>query len=126
MRAGVVGSLSGGLLLDHIGSSLRNANLICAGSCLLGFVLVIPAFSATRTFAQFMGVFALGQLSLFVLQVGKLVLSHAIICRISLTNSVQVMIMNLHALALATTYYSTSCIDVDICGVWNGTSVRRA
>mmetsp|Transcript_5787 Transcript_5787/g.10034 ORF Transcript_5787/g.10034 Transcript_5787/m.10034 type:complete len:512 (-) Transcript_5787:461-1996(-) len=65
---GVVGSLAGGFLLDRMGSSLRSANLICAGAVGLGLLVLLPAFLATKTFTQFMAAFAAGQLLIFMLQ----------------------------------------------------------
>jgi hypothetical protein len=66
---GVLGSLAGGLLLDRLGSSLRNANRLCAAACLVGCVFSVLAFSSTTSFPAFQAVFAAGQLSLFMLQV---------------------------------------------------------
>ncbi len=51
------------------GSTLRNANLLCALSNVAGFVFVILAFTASRSFGAFMGLFAAGQLLIFLLQV---------------------------------------------------------
>ncbi|KXZ51059.1 hypothetical protein GPECTOR_14g45 [Gonium pectorale] len=65
---GVVGSVAGGVALDRMGSTLRNANLLCAGSNLVGLVLLLIAFNASRSFAAFMGMFAVGQLVIFLLQ----------------------------------------------------------
>jgi hypothetical protein len=41
---GVFGSLIGGLLLDWLGSTLSNANLVCGLGQLFGLVLLLPAF----------------------------------------------------------------------------------
>lgn len=68
VATGVVGSLVGGLLLDWLGPSLRNASLVCAASNILGLVFSLIAFTSTRSFTAFMCVFALAQLSLFLLQ----------------------------------------------------------
>mmetsp|Transcript_6270 Transcript_6270/g.13766 ORF Transcript_6270/g.13766 Transcript_6270/m.13766 type:complete len:518 (+) Transcript_6270:206-1759(+) len=65
---GVVGSLGGGIILDLVGSTVRNANILCAVSSLLGCVICILAFSTTQSFAAFMVVFAFGQLAIFLLQ----------------------------------------------------------
>ncbi|EFJ49042.1 hypothetical protein VOLCADRAFT_59957 [Volvox carteri f. nagariensis] len=65
---GVVGSVAGGLALDKMGSTLRNANLLCGVSTLAGCCFLLLAFTTSRTFAAFMGVFALGQLVIFLLQ----------------------------------------------------------
>ena len=67
---GVVGSLMGGFLLDRLGSSIRNSCFLCALGSVVGFVLVVAAFLCTRSFAAFMAVFAMGQLAIFLLQVG--------------------------------------------------------
>eukprot|EP00198_Chlamydomonas_reinhardtii_P001936 XP_001691272.1 predicted protein [Chlamydomonas reinhardtii] len=65
---GVVGSVAGGLALDKMGSTLRNANLLCAFANLVGFVFLLLAFTTSQTFAAFMGLFAVGQLIIFLLQ----------------------------------------------------------
>ena len=38
VATGVAGTLLGGMLLDRMGASLRNALLICAGGCAIGWV----------------------------------------------------------------------------------------
>lgn len=68
--AGVLGSVGGGVLLDRLGSTLRMASVICGCACLLGLVALLPAFLSTTTFAGFMSAFAVGQLLIFLLQVG--------------------------------------------------------
>lgn len=65
---GVLGSVAGGVALDRMGSTLRNANLLCALSNGAGFVFVILAFTASRSFGAFMALFAAGQLLIFLLQ----------------------------------------------------------
>eukprot|EP00798_Chlamydomonas_sp_ICE-L_P006590 gene6590-3244_t len=65
---GIAGSLAGGFLLDRVGSTLVNANIICATSCIVGCFFALIAFIFTQTFAQFMTFFALGQLAMFALQ----------------------------------------------------------
>lgn len=65
---GILGSLGGGLLLDYVGSTLRNANLICALAALGGWVMVQISFLAARSFTTFIVTFALGELLLFLLQ----------------------------------------------------------
>ncbi|GAX75013.1 hypothetical protein CEUSTIGMA_g2459.t1 [Chlamydomonas eustigma] len=65
---GVMGSLAGGVALDRMGSTLRNASSLCAASNFIGFILVVTAFSATKTFTSFMVVFGMGQFALFCLQ----------------------------------------------------------
>lgn len=53
------------------GSTLRNANLLCAFANLVGFVFLLLAFTTSQTFAAFMGLFAVGQLIIFLLQVRR-------------------------------------------------------
>jgi MFS family permease len=65
---GVFGSLIGGLLLDWLGSTLSNANLVCGLGQLFGLVLLIPAFLWAKNFTLFIVLFALGELGLFTLQ----------------------------------------------------------
>jgi hypothetical protein len=65
---GVLGSAGGGMALDGMGPSLRNASLVCACSCLAGLPLVLAAFLLAQGFPAFMGLFAAGELSLFLLQ----------------------------------------------------------
>eukprot|EP00879_Flechtneria_rotunda_P017725 GHRR01018581.1.p1 GENE.GHRR01018581.1~~GHRR01018581.1.p1 ORF type:complete len:498 (+),score=156.86 GHRR01018581.1:326-1819(+) len=65
---GVFGSLGGGLLLDKLGSTLANANLICGLSNLVGLVFVLLSFLVARSFAVFIALFAIGELALFMMQ----------------------------------------------------------
>lgn len=65
---GVFGSLIGGLLLDWLGSTLSNANLVCGLGQLVGALLLLPAFLFAQTFPVFVVLFALGELGLFMLQ----------------------------------------------------------
>jgi hypothetical protein len=65
---GVCGSLIGGALLDRLGATLSNANLVCGVGQLLGVLLLLPAFLLTRSFAAFVALFAAGELALFTLQ----------------------------------------------------------
>ncbi|GIL51235.1 hypothetical protein Vafri_7090, partial [Volvox africanus] len=65
---GVLGSVAGGLALDRMGSTVRNATLLCAASNFLGFVFLLLAFITSRSFEAFMGLFAAGQLVIFLLQ----------------------------------------------------------
>ena len=59
------GTLAGGLLLDHMGSSLRNALLVCAAGLACGGVLVVAAFSLTTSFPAFCLVLAAGEVFMF-------------------------------------------------------------
>jgi uncharacterized membrane protein YgcG len=65
---GIFGTLAGGTLLDYLGSTLRNANLICAISNWCGLVLVLAGFLAAKSFTVFMVVFAIGEFVLFFMQ----------------------------------------------------------
>lgn len=68
MATGTLGSLGGGLLLDALGPTLRNAARVCGGATLAGCVLMLCGFLATSSFGAFMAVFALGELALFAIQ----------------------------------------------------------
>lgn len=65
---GIAGSLAGGILLDRLGSNLRNANLLCGSSVLIGWVVVTATFLASKRFGAFLAFFALGEFFLFMLQ----------------------------------------------------------
>lgn len=65
---GVFGSLGGGLILDRLGSTLANANLVCGVSNLVGLVFVLLAFLLAKSFSVFMVLFALGEFALFMMQ----------------------------------------------------------
>jgi len=62
---GVVGTLSGGWLLDVWGSTLRNGTFLCFLGLAIGAVFTILAFMLTKTFYTFCLVFALGQCAMF-------------------------------------------------------------
>jgi MFS transporter, Spinster family, sphingosine-1-phosphate transporter len=68
VATGTLGTLAGGALLDAVGSSLRNALLLCAGALAVGAVLCVAAFAATKGFAGFAWTLALGQFSMFMSQ----------------------------------------------------------
>lgn len=63
--AGTLGTLAGGSLLDAIGSSMRNALLLCTAGIGLGACLAVAAFWAAGSFALFALVFAAAQLAMF-------------------------------------------------------------
>jgi hypothetical protein len=65
---GVLGSIAGGVMLDKVGTTLRNANIICGLSSLLGLVALLPTFLAAKTFPQFMAAFGIGQCIIFIIQ----------------------------------------------------------
>lgn len=65
---GVLGTLTGGLLLDCVGASLRNALLLCTAGIALGAVLAVAAFWAAASFTLFSLTFAAAQLAMFASQ----------------------------------------------------------
>ncbi|PSC73072.1 putative sphingolipid transporter spinster-like protein 2 [Micractinium conductrix] len=62
---GTLGTLAGGLLLDRVGASMRNALLLCAGGIAVGSALAIVAFAASTTFTLFALTFAAAELAMF-------------------------------------------------------------
>lgn len=68
--AGTLGTLAGGSLLDAIGSSMRNALLLCAVGIGAGACLAVAAFWAAGSFALFALIFAAAQLAMFSSAVG--------------------------------------------------------
>ncbi|KAI7845461.1 hypothetical protein COHA_001011 [Chlorella ohadii] len=62
---GTLGTLAGGSLLDAIGSSMRNALLLCAVGIGAGACLAVAAFWAAGSFALFALIFAAAQLAMF-------------------------------------------------------------
>ncbi|KAI8476328.1 MAG: major facilitator superfamily domain-containing protein [Monoraphidium minutum] len=64
---GVAGGLLGGGLLDWMGSTLRNANLVCCLACWGGLAMCLVSFLATRNFYAFIALFAVGELFLFTI-----------------------------------------------------------
>ncbi|KAA6424015.1 MAG: sugar transporter spinster transmembrane [Trebouxia sp. A1-2] len=65
---GVVGTILGGVALDRVGSTMRNALTICCISNVLGALLLVASFAAASSFAMFVPYFAVGQLALFSIQ----------------------------------------------------------
>lgn len=63
---GTCGTLAGGSLLDAIGSSMRNALLLCTLGVAVGACLAVAAFWGAASFTLFSVVFALAQLAMFV------------------------------------------------------------
>ena len=61
-----------GLLLDRIGSTIRNALLLCAGSMVLGSALVALSFGVAGQLWQFIPLFGAGQFAWFAMQVRTL------------------------------------------------------
>ena len=70
LPAGTLGTLSGGQLLDKMGSSMRNALLLCTLGIGVGACLAVLAFWAAASFGLFSLIFALAQFAMFVSQVG--------------------------------------------------------
>ncbi|EFN51305.1 hypothetical protein CHLNCDRAFT_8328, partial [Chlorella variabilis] len=62
---GTLGTLAGGTLLDAVGSSMRNALLLCTLGITLGGALSVAAFWAAGSFPLFSFVFALAQMAMF-------------------------------------------------------------
>ena len=62
---GVVGTLSGGVLLDLWGSTLRNGALLCALGLAVAAVLLLSSFALSGTFLQFCVLFSLGECAMF-------------------------------------------------------------
>ena len=55
--------------MDHIGSTIRNALLICSGSMMLGSTLVALSFGVARQLWEFIPLFGAGQFLWFAMQV---------------------------------------------------------
>lgn len=53
-----------------MGSSLRNALLVCAGGTAVGCALIVVGFVAARSFAAFAMALAAGEFAMFMTQVG--------------------------------------------------------
>ena len=57
-----------GVMLDRIGSSIRNALLMCAGGMVIGGVCVALSFGTAAGLWQFIPLFALGEFAWFATQ----------------------------------------------------------
>lgn len=68
VATGVLGTLAGGLILDYVGSSLRNGLLLCVVALAAGAIFLISAFSLAQTFYPFCAIFACGEFALFMAQ----------------------------------------------------------
>lgn len=68
VATGVVGTILGGVTLDRVGSTMRNALVICCISNVVGALLLVASFAAASSFAMFVPYFAVGQLALFSIQ----------------------------------------------------------
>eukprot|EP00891_Asterochloris_glomerata_P005956 jgi/Astpho2/5956/Aster-02438 len=66
---GIVATIVGGVCLDIVGSSLKNAMLLCAWSTLGSFLMIEAAFffpsGSASSFPVFMAIFAVGELCSF-------------------------------------------------------------
>ena len=63
--AGALGTLAGGAVLDAIGSSLRNALLLCAGAVFTGSLFLAGSFLLAPGVPLFFSGLATGELLLF-------------------------------------------------------------
>ncbi|KAK9837488.1 hypothetical protein WJX81_006376 [Elliptochloris bilobata] len=68
VATGVAGTLLGGVLLDRMGASLKNALLICAGGAAVGCVCVALGFGLAPSLWTFVPPFTIGELALFSIQ----------------------------------------------------------
>lgn len=58
--------------MDRIGSTIPNALALCAASVFFGGVFCALSFAAAARLAQFVPLFAAGELGLFAIQVGTI------------------------------------------------------
>ncbi len=65
--------MCGGIVLDRMGSSIRNALALCAAAVAAGCLFCGLSFGVAATLGQFAPLFALGELGLFAIQVTKLI-----------------------------------------------------
>ena len=64
-------------MLDRVGSSIRNALLMCAGGMLIGGVCVALSFGIAAKLWQFVPLFALGEFAWFATQARSLCVTRA-------------------------------------------------
>ncbi|KAL4447478.1 hypothetical protein ABPG75_004697 [Micractinium tetrahymenae] len=64
---GVLGTVSGGVALDAMGPSVRNALLLCIGGVSVGCVMIMAGFAAAKSIALFAPAFAIGELGMFLM-----------------------------------------------------------
>lgn len=81
--AGVLGTLTGGLLLDGVGASVRNALLLCTLGVAGGAALVLLAFAAARTLLPFALAFGAGEFCMFLMAVSGALLCMLVVTRTS-------------------------------------------
>ncbi len=67
--AGVFGTLAGGMVLDRMGSTLRNALLVCSLGTAAGFALLVLGFALAPSFGTFAIGLAAGEFAMFMTQV---------------------------------------------------------
>lgn len=67
---GIVGTLSGGLILDHVTSTIPNAFKLLCGATFLGAICCFTAFTLKSLYG-FISLFAIGELLVFATQVKK-------------------------------------------------------
>ncbi|KAL6227579.1 PREDICTED: probable sphingolipid transporter spinster homolog 2 [Fragaria vesca subsp. vesca] len=67
LLCGLVGTLSGGLILDAVGATIQNAFKLLAGATMLGAIFCFSAFCAKNLY-NFVVLFSLGELLLFSTQ----------------------------------------------------------
>ncbi|CAL8464686.1 g4221 [Coccomyxa elongata] len=61
----IVAVLLGGLFIDMVGSSIRNAMLFCSAGALVGFLVIEAGFVYAQSFPVLIVMFAVGELALF-------------------------------------------------------------
>ncbi|KAK9904850.1 hypothetical protein WJX75_003822 [Coccomyxa subellipsoidea] len=61
----IVAVLLGGLFIDMVGSSIRNAMLFCSAGALVGLLVIEAGFMFAPSFPVLIAMFALGELALF-------------------------------------------------------------
>ncbi|EIE19048.1 MFS general substrate transporter [Coccomyxa subellipsoidea C-169] len=61
----IVAVLLGGLFIDMVGSSIRNAMIFCSAGALVGLIVIEAGFMFAPSFPVLIGMFALGELALF-------------------------------------------------------------
>jgi MFS transporter, Spinster family, sphingosine-1-phosphate transporter len=69
VATGILGTLAGGWVLDKLGGNAHAAGRVCVTAITVGFALLQLAFIFTTAFSAFVSVFAVGQFTLFMLQV---------------------------------------------------------
>ena len=65
----MLGTLSGGIVLDRVGGSIRSALLLCTLGVAAGSALILLAFLAVRTLLPFLLAFGVGEYCMFLMAV---------------------------------------------------------